>query len=218
MKKTLILPVLMSILVLATITAVSATPAICGDGIKASSEKCDDGNLINGDGCSADCKIEGDCGNGIINLEEECDDGNIENGDGCSKQCKIEGGNAGSIWTTTNQCGTEQQDVNKYDVGENVYINGANFAPGIYEWAIKGLPGGASCDPDEVIATGTYIVDSTGAFCFNAYTVKEGDCKEYKVSFDGKQDNYNVVPEFGTTVGILTALGAVGTFFLVRRK
>lgn len=28
----------------------------------------------------------------------------------------------------------------------------------------------------------------------------------------------SMIPEFGTTVGILTALGAVGTFFLVRRK
>lgn len=27
----------------------------CGDGLKASNESCDDGNLINGDGCSSSC-------------------------------------------------------------------------------------------------------------------------------------------------------------------
>lgn len=31
---------------------------ICGDGIDLGQVECDDGNLINGDGCSTDCKIE----------------------------------------------------------------------------------------------------------------------------------------------------------------
>ena len=30
----------------------------CGDGIKKEFEQCDDGNLVNGDGCSDECKIE----------------------------------------------------------------------------------------------------------------------------------------------------------------
>ena len=33
-------------------------PNICGDGIKNSSEICDDGNTVNGDGCSRSCQIE----------------------------------------------------------------------------------------------------------------------------------------------------------------
>ena len=32
--------------------------AVCGDGLVASSEACDDGNLVNGDGCSSTCQIE----------------------------------------------------------------------------------------------------------------------------------------------------------------
>lgn len=32
--------------------------AVCGDGDKAPSEQCDDGNTVDGDGCSATCKIE----------------------------------------------------------------------------------------------------------------------------------------------------------------
>ncbi len=32
--------------------------AVCGDGIKFASEECDDGNTLDGDGCSADCRVE----------------------------------------------------------------------------------------------------------------------------------------------------------------
>lgn len=63
---------------------------------------CDDGNLLNGDGCSSSCQIEygwscsggslasadtcnAKCGNGVIDgASEMCDDGNLVSGDGCS--------------------------------------------------------------------------------------------------------------------------------------
>src|ERR1700755_800229 len=47
----------------------------CGDGIVGSDEVCDDGNIISGDGCSADCKSHETCGNHIIDKGESCDDG-----------------------------------------------------------------------------------------------------------------------------------------------
>ncbi len=68
----------------------------CGDGILNAGEECDDGNLMDGDGCSALCiteetPIEPFCGDGLINLPEEtCDDGNDINGDGCSAKCNNE--------------------------------------------------------------------------------------------------------------------------------
>ena len=44
----------------------------------------------------------------------------------------------GSIWTTRDDCGNEQQDVNHYCPGEVVYINGKNFNSNTeYEWYIK---------------------------------------------------------------------------------
>ena len=64
------------------------------------------------------------------------------------------GQNPGAIWTTRNGCGTEQQDVNLYETGETVYINGSGFIPGTYPWSIKGQPGGASGDPNTVVASG----------------------------------------------------------------
>jgi len=79
------------------------TNNICGDSILGEGEECDDGNNVDGDGCSADCKIEivvnaSVCGNGIIEDGEECDDGE-DNGkrcdndrhdcEYCSSSCKI---------------------------------------------------------------------------------------------------------------------------------
>jgi cysteine-rich repeat protein len=67
------------------------TPSICGNNILDSCEQCDDGNVINGDGCDDSCQIEIDiCGNGIIGAGEQCDDGNMISGDGCSDSCLIE--------------------------------------------------------------------------------------------------------------------------------
>lgn len=50
----------------------------CGDGIiqVGMGESCEDGNTVNGDGCSAICQLEY-CGNAILDVGEECDDGNL---------------------------------------------------------------------------------------------------------------------------------------------
>ena len=67
--------------------------AVCGNAVQEGSELCDDGNITNGDGCSATCTTEPThyCGDNDINQPtEQCDDGNIANGDGCSAQCQTE--------------------------------------------------------------------------------------------------------------------------------
>ena len=71
----------------------------CGDGVINGGEQCDDGNTVDGDGCSSTCQIETPpppppptccCGDGTINGGEQCDDGNTKDGDGCSSTCQIE--------------------------------------------------------------------------------------------------------------------------------
>lgn len=81
-----------AIVMLAMFSASSAWAVRCGDGIAdpAGGEQCDDGNLINGDGCSDTCQIESFCGDGILDPNEACDDGNNVDGDGCSATCMIE--------------------------------------------------------------------------------------------------------------------------------
>ena len=100
-------------------------------------------------------------------------------------------GGSGAIWTTMNDCGDAKQDVNEYNIGDVVFINGDNFDEGNYDWSIKGQPGNASCDPGIVVANGTYAVDETGAFCFEAYIVQEGDCGVYKIFKQTGQLPYN---------------------------
>ncbi len=74
---------------------------VCGDNKKEGAEACDDGNAIDGDGCSASCAFEPDCssgaclskcGDGMKLAPEACDDGNARDGDGCSHDCKTESG------------------------------------------------------------------------------------------------------------------------------
>ena len=66
---------------------------VCGDGVKMLAEACDDGNTIDGDGCSRDCRSTETCGNAVIDLVmgEECDDGTSGlSNRGCSSRCKTE--------------------------------------------------------------------------------------------------------------------------------
>ncbi len=80
---------------------------ICGDGRLSYGEYCDDGNMVAGDGCTADCHVESGyacpkagqrcalvewCGDGQLSVAngEQCDDHNTVGGDGCSGQCVIE--------------------------------------------------------------------------------------------------------------------------------
>jgi cysteine-rich repeat protein/parallel beta-helix repeat protein len=62
---------------------------VCGNGAIEPPEQCDDGNLVNGDGCRSDCTIE-ICGDGMLDAGEECDDGNVLDGDGCRANCTVE--------------------------------------------------------------------------------------------------------------------------------
>ena len=64
--------------------------AVCQNGIQEPGETCDNGNSVNGDGCSETCGVETVCGDGIREFGEQCDinDG-IEVGQLCSASCTI---------------------------------------------------------------------------------------------------------------------------------
>ncbi len=78
---------------------------VCGDGVIAPSEDCDDGDPASGDGCSASCAPEtgydcagepssclSTCSDGIVASDEQCDDGDASDGDGCASDCVRETG------------------------------------------------------------------------------------------------------------------------------
>ena len=61
----------------------------CGDGaLGQPDEVCDDGNLVDGDGCDSNCTATA-CGNGVATAGEECDDANTTPGDGCEPDCIV---------------------------------------------------------------------------------------------------------------------------------
>ena len=65
---------------------------VCGDRHLDAGEECDDGNHVNGDGCSSTChpEFQPSCGDGHLDAGEQCDDGNHADGDGCSANCTTE--------------------------------------------------------------------------------------------------------------------------------
>lgn len=70
-------------------SSLRAEDIVCGDGVREGTESCDDGNLVNGDGCSNSCSRE-QCGNGATDTDEQCDDSNLQGNDGCNRFCQIE--------------------------------------------------------------------------------------------------------------------------------
>jgi hypothetical protein len=104
----------------------------------------------------------------------------------------------GSIWTTDDPCSSQAaQNTNSYAAGDTVYVRGDGFAASAtIGWTITGKPGGASGDPNLVVASGTSATDGTGAFCLEAYVVAADDWGVYSVDVTQgnakKNDNYNV--------------------------
>lgn len=90
------------------------TPPACGNGAVETvwlpsgtprDEPCDDGNDVDGDGCTSQCEVETGyacsgapslcgpiCGDGLIVGGEGCDDGNDDDSDGCASTCFVEDG------------------------------------------------------------------------------------------------------------------------------
>jgi cysteine-rich repeat protein len=62
---------------------------ICGNDVVEPGEMCDDGNLVDGDGCDSNCTLTA-CGNGIVTAGEDCDDGNVASGDCCAPDCRFD--------------------------------------------------------------------------------------------------------------------------------
>jgi fibro-slime domain-containing protein len=103
-------------------------PPACGDGInnQGGIEECDDGNVLPGDGCNGNCKVERNwtcpkagpctrdvvCSDGQIGPGEVCDDGNTKDGDGCNSTCTVQDPAfkcvAGQPCVRTSQCGNKR--------------------------------------------------------------------------------------------------------------
>lgn len=61
---------------------------VCGDGVVAGNEACDDGDQDDGNNCNSLCQ-EPTCGNGVADGRDQCDDGNDDDSDGCTSTCRL---------------------------------------------------------------------------------------------------------------------------------
>ncbi|MBU1239092.1 pre-peptidase C-terminal domain-containing protein [Myxococcota bacterium] len=102
--------------------------AVCGNGVIEGSEQCDDGNVDDGDGCSALCLTEVDtCGDDVVDAGEECDP---PDGTTCDDNC---------MFIVSDEC--DEADTEDTDC--------ADATTG--QWCWDGGEGGAlfcGCDPD----------------------------------------------------------------------
>lgn len=114
----------------------------CGDGYVGGIEECDDGDQVDGNGCSALCKLE-KCGNGRLDSGEECDDGNDDDADRCShcRRQSLDGGADASAEPPANQnCPTHGQlSVSPMmgAAGDILALSGDSI-PGVeYQWGAQ---------------------------------------------------------------------------------
>ncbi|MEP7049776.1 MAG: hypothetical protein ABJB12_05460 [Pseudomonadota bacterium] len=79
----------------------ACVPPGCGDWKVEDGEECDDGNTLDADTCTAECKI-GRCGDGLpanaSGFPDACDDGNTVETDACTNACEPARCGDGLIW------------------------------------------------------------------------------------------------------------------------
>jgi len=133
--------------------------SICGDGNLDPGEECDDGNNINGDGCSAQCTLPTSC-NEVCTQNNGCGGDDLMCSDGFCRNlfCETESD------CICPACGDGQQDPEEEcDDGNNVDGDGCS--------AICTLP--ENCNDFCLISLGC----DDGLICNNAGTDAEGSCR-----------------------------------------
>jgi len=155
---------------------------ICGDGIVDPAEACDDGNLIEGDGCDTDCSPSG-CGNGIVSAGEDCDDGNLDIGDGCRPDCTVEA------------CGDSIVDP-----GED--CDDGNFDGGDCCDATCGSEDGGPCSDADHCTTGDICVGSVCTGTLTLPWINEYDYDDFTLGGVNDIDEFiEIAGPAGTDIG-----------------
>lgn len=165
----------------------------CGNGFREVGEDCDDGNITEGDGCSAFCRNES-CGNNVADPGELCDDGNATGGDGCSADCRSKETCGNGIRDTNEACDDSNLVNGDGCTGESVTVpdgmGGSMTSPGpcmsreICGNGIKDFQVGEVCDDSNMISGDGCNSDCrSGEGCGNGIVDPGEQCD------DGDNDN-----------------------------
>jgi cysteine-rich repeat protein len=171
----------------------------CGDSRKAKSENCEDGNTVDGDGCSSICVVEPgyqcsagsankpdkcspEAGDGRVVGFEECDDSNLVDGDGCSSKLTVEpswscfGGSAVTM-STCERCGNGKVvGLEQCDTGSSKWSKGCTDCT---------VDKGYMCFGGSVTTRSTCMLQSeyTKQMVKRKIELQEAICKEKNAAF-----------------------------------
>jgi cysteine-rich repeat protein len=148
---------------------------LCRDGVLDPGEECDDGNAVDGDGCTNACTLPR-CGDGIVQAGEECDDGNRIDFDGCTNACRLPRCGDGIV-----QSGEECDDGNADDSDAcpstcNIARCGDGFVQAGVEACDDGDPGSDACRDDCALPTCGDGVVQAGEACDDGNLDPHDDC------------------------------------------
>ena len=167
----------------------------CGNGVRDGAEECDDGNVVVGDGCDAQCRYE--CGNSRLDRNETCDDGNRVANDGCSAVCQNEGTCGNNIVEPGEAC----DDGNRVN-GDGCEAN-CSLRAGCGNHAINA---GELCDDGNLVnGDGCDVLCST-----EVIPVDKGIVDLVNAIPAGRKDTYTFKTETETKVRFETTDGAAG--------
>jgi cysteine-rich repeat protein len=182
--------------------------SVCGNNVLEKGEDCDDGNAVNGDGCSNRCLAEGTsaptCGNGRIDRGENCDDRNVVSGDGCSNRCLAEGSAAGKSICGNGAVGRgEVCDDNNSVSGDGCSSDCLNEGtmPNISSCGNNRKEAGEDCDDGNVVSG-----DGCSSVCFNEGSIFVGSaskCGNGAVEKGEDCDDGNMVSSDGCSANCL---------------
>lgn len=125
----------------------------CGDGVIEMTERCDDGNIIEGDGCSPTCHSTEVCGNGIVDVfaseafvDEACDD--IGESATCNWDCTVARCGDGILNTTAGEQCDDGQDSSLCDGDCTFPMCGDGYVNKIVGEVCDDAGDSADCDAD----------------------------------------------------------------------
>jgi cysteine-rich repeat protein len=144
--------------------------AACGDGEVQPDEACDDGNAVDGDGCSALCRPER-CGDGLLQSGETCDDGNLVDDDGCSADCVV----------STCGDGVTQPSEACDDSGSTAACDDDCTLP-VCGDGVLNVAAGEGCDDGNTVPDDGCAQDCTAEFCGDGVAQGEEPCDPGGVS------------------------------------
>ena len=117
----------------------------CGDGVvHPEFEECDDGNLVDSDGCTSACTLPR-CGDGLQQPGEACDDGNDVDTDNCTNACEYPTCGDGILWEGKEEC--EDGNKDNHDGCLNICVK-ASCGDGVLHEGVEECDDGNLIDDD----------------------------------------------------------------------